>query len=136
MDGMEMSQMILNLALEIVNLLTGENFLIVKNPSEPVPSNSSHCDSDGSSGTQISSTEPPPHSLITKKSNEQKIVELANQIVQLLTGEVRIRCEDVAVCFPMVEVQNLEGHKDLHKDVMVETQQTSSSQGKDIFTPT
>ncbi|KAM8923968.1 uncharacterized protein RCH25_008714 [Pelodytes ibericus] len=112
MDGIQMTERILDLTQEIVSLLTGEDNKVV---------------SEGSCRTQISSTEPPPHSLTHATNNEQKILELTNKIIQLLTGEVPIRCEDVTVYFSMEEWEYLEGHKDLYKDVMMDTHQPLSS---------
>ncbi|KAM8923999.1 gastrula zinc finger protein XlCGF66.1-like [Pelodytes ibericus] len=118
---------ILNLTLEIMYLLTGEDYILVKKPRKCVQRNTSPCWSEISCRTQISSTEPPPHFLIHQRNNDQKILELTNKIIQLLTGEVPIRCEDVTVYFSMEEWEYLEGHKDLYKDVMMENHQTSSS---------
>ncbi|KAG9461160.1 hypothetical protein GDO78_017874 [Eleutherodactylus coqui] len=72
---------------------------------------------------------PPPHSLIHEDINVQKILELTNKIIELLTGEVPIRCQDVAVYFSMEEWGYLEGHKDLYKDAMMETRQPHPSPG-------
>ncbi|KAM8923986.1 gastrula zinc finger protein XlCGF66.1-like [Pelodytes ibericus] len=111
MDGMETSGRVLNLTLEIMNLLTGEDYMIVRKSSDNVTASSSRV-------SQISSTEPPPHFLIHQRDNDQKILELTNKIIQLLTGEVPIRCEDVTVYFSMEEWEYLEGHKDLYKDMI------------------
>ncbi|KAM8923995.1 gastrula zinc finger protein XlCGF66.1-like [Pelodytes ibericus] len=129
-DRDRMTDKILNLTLEILYLLTGEVYVSAEKPSEPVPSSRSLHVSEGSCRTQISSTEPLPHSLIHQRDNDQKILELTNKIIQLLTGEVPIRCEDVTVYFSMEEWEYLEGHKDLYKDVMMERLQTLSSPGK------
>ncbi|KAM3922057.1 oocyte zinc finger protein XlCOF7.2-like [Leptodactylus fuscus] len=70
---------------------------------------------------------PPPHSLIHEEINGQKILELTNKMIELLTGEVPIRCQDVTVYFSMEEWEYLEGHKDVYKEVMMEDQQPLTS---------
>ncbi|XP_073521689.1 uncharacterized protein [Phyllobates terribilis] len=72
-------------------------------------------------------TGPPPHPLIHEDINDQKILELTYKMIALLTGEVPIRCQDVAVYFSMEEWEYLEGHKDLCKDVMMEVPQPLTS---------
>ncbi|XP_073516950.1 oocyte zinc finger protein XlCOF7.2-like [Phyllobates terribilis] len=74
-------------------------------------------------------TGPPPHPLIHEDINDQKILELTYKMIELLTGEVPIRCQDVAVYFSMEEWEYLEGHKDLYKDVMMEVPQPLTSPG-------
>ncbi|XP_073517099.1 uncharacterized protein [Phyllobates terribilis] len=72
-------------------------------------------------------TGPPPHPLIHEDINDQKILELAYKMIELLTGEVPLRCQDVAVYFSMEEWEYLEGHKDLYKDIMMEVPQPLTS---------
>ncbi|XP_073419973.1 uncharacterized protein [Dendrobates tinctorius] len=72
-------------------------------------------------------TGPPPHPLIHEDINDQKILELTYKMIELLTGEVPIRCQDVAVYFSMEEWEYLEGHRDLYKNVIMEVPQPLTS---------
>ncbi|XP_073420205.1 uncharacterized protein [Dendrobates tinctorius] len=72
-------------------------------------------------------TGPPPHPLIHEDINDQKILELTYKMIELLTGEVPIRCQDVAVYFSMEQWEYLEGHKDLYKNVIMEVPQPLTS---------
>ncbi|XP_063804931.1 oocyte zinc finger protein XlCOF7.1-like [Pseudophryne corroboree] len=98
-----MTGKIINLTLEIIYLLTGEDYTLVKKTSVEceTPSSRSHL-SRGLRKTQSLITVPPPHSLIHERHNDQKILELANKIIQLLTGE---------------EWDYIEGHRGQYKDV-------------------
>ncbi|XP_063814335.1 oocyte zinc finger protein XlCOF29-like [Pseudophryne corroboree] len=115
-----MTEQILNLTLEIIYLLTGEDYVPEKKSPIHVTRRCGSRVSGLLSRTQSPITEPPPHSLIHERDNEQKILELTNKIIQLLTGEVPIRCEDVAVYLSMEEWEYVEGHRHLYKDVMME----------------
>ncbi|KAM4012464.1 uncharacterized protein ACNLHF_004879 [Anomaloglossus baeobatrachus] len=126
MDRDKMAERILHLTLEILFRLTGEDYTVVKKTS------SERCQAPVSEGwgRPLSSiTGPPPHPPIHEDINDQKILELTYKMIELLTGEVPIRCQDVTVYFSMEEWEYLEGHKDLYKDVMMEVPQPLTSPG-------
>ncbi|XP_063805392.1 oocyte zinc finger protein XlCOF7.1-like isoform X2 [Pseudophryne corroboree] len=118
---------ILNLTLEIIYLLTGEDYTVVKSYGKRVTRSSSRRVSGGLSRTKSHITVPPPHSLTDEKHNDQKILELTNKIIQMLTGEVPIRCEDVTVYFSMEEWEYIEEHRGMYKDVMMENHRPLTS---------
>ncbi|KAM4034690.1 LOW QUALITY PROTEIN: uncharacterized protein ACNLHF_021369 [Anomaloglossus baeobatrachus] len=116
-DRDKMVERILHLTLEILFRLTGEDYTVVKKTS------SDRCQdpvSEGWGRPLSPITGPPPHPPIHENINDQKILELTYKMIELLTGEVPIRCQDVTVFFSMEEWEYLEGHKDLYKDVMME----------------
>ncbi|KAM3940113.1 uncharacterized protein RB166_000113 [Leptodactylus fuscus] len=126
-DRNKMAESLLNLTLEIIYQLTGEDYTVVKKTS------SGRCQApvyEGYGGTLSPILGPPPHLLILEEINGQKILELTHKMLELLTGEVPIRCQDVAVYFSMEEWEYLEGHKDLYKEVMMEDQQPLTSAGR------
>ncbi|XP_073538378.1 oocyte zinc finger protein XlCOF7.1-like [Phyllobates terribilis] len=123
-DRDKMVERILHLTLEILFRLTGEDYTVVKKTSgersqAPV--------SEGWGRPLSSMTEPPPHPLIHEDINDQKILELTYKMIELLTGEVPIRCQDVTIYFSMEEWEYLEGHKDLYKEVTMEVPQPLTS---------
>ncbi|XP_075187702.1 uncharacterized protein LOC142259063, partial [Anomaloglossus baeobatrachus] len=125
-DRDKMAQRILHLTLEILFRLTREDYTVVKKTS------SERCQAPVSEGwgRPLSPiTWPPPHPLIHEDINNQKILELTYKMIELLTGEVPIRCQDVTVYFSMEEWEYLEGHKDLYKDGMMEDSQPLTSPG-------
>ncbi|XP_073517735.1 oocyte zinc finger protein XlCOF7.1-like [Phyllobates terribilis] len=124
MDRDKMVERILHLTLEILFRLTGEDYTVVKKTSrercqDPV--------SEGWGRPLSPITGSPSHPLIHEDINDQKILELAYKMIELLTGEVPIRCQDVTVYFSMEEWEYLEGHKDEYKDVMMEVPQPLTS---------
>ncbi|KAM3940487.1 gastrula zinc finger protein XlCGF66.1-like [Leptodactylus fuscus] len=120
-DRNKMAESLLNLTLEIIYQLTGGDYTVVKKTS------SGRCQAPEYNGPIPGS---PPHPLIQEEINGQKILELTNKMLELLTGEVPIRCQDVAVYFSMEEWEYLEGHKDLYKEVMMEDHQPLTSAGR------
>ncbi|XP_075207115.1 uncharacterized protein LOC142312116 [Anomaloglossus baeobatrachus] len=124
MDRNKMAERILHLTLEILFRLTGEDYTIVKKTS------SERCQNPVAEGwgrSLIPITGPPPHPLIHEDINDQKILELTYKMIELLTGEVPIRCQDVTVYFSMEEWEYLQEFKDLYKDVMMEDPQPLTS---------
>ncbi|XP_075704847.1 uncharacterized protein LOC142717127, partial [Rhinoderma darwinii] len=119
-DRNEMSRRILDFTLEIIYLLSGEEYTIVQKTSCDCTTPIIH-ESGGWSSSPI--TEPPPHSGI-----HEKILELIYKMTELLTGEVPIRCQDVTVYLSMEEWEYLEGHKDRYEEVMMEDYRPRTSQ--------
>ncbi|KAE8577794.1 hypothetical protein XENTR_v10023057 [Xenopus tropicalis] len=95
----ERKERILNLTLEIIYLLTGEGYVIPKKKSPTVGLGALHA----------------PGSVI-QKENDKKILELISNIIQLLTGEVAIRCEDVSIYFSLEEWEYIKGNKALYRE--------------------
>ncbi|XP_069837116.1 oocyte zinc finger protein XlCOF8.4-like isoform X2 [Dendropsophus ebraccatus] len=124
---MKMAERILSLTLEIIYLLTGEDYGPVRKAAKTVTPIIAPSESEGRSRTQSSVTEHPHHSPTQRRNNEQKILEITNKIIALLTGEVPIRCQDVTVHLSMEEWEFLDGHKDVYKDVIVENHQPIKS---------
>ncbi|XP_069605648.1 zinc finger protein 773-like [Ranitomeya imitator] len=124
MDRDKMVEKILHLTLEILFRLTGEDYTVVKKTSSdrcPYPV------SEGWGRPLSPITGPAPHPLIHEDINDQKILELTYKMIELLTGEVSIRCQDVAVYFSMEEWEYLEEQKDLYKNVILEVPQPLTS---------
>ncbi|XP_075698592.1 uncharacterized protein LOC142663704 [Rhinoderma darwinii] len=100
---------VLNLTLEIIYMLTGEDYTVVKKTSREHDAHSPR-GPEGLSRTQSLTMELPPDS--QGRTNDKKILELTNKIIHVLTGEVW---------------QYLEGHTDLYKYVVLENHQLLTS---------
>ncbi|XP_077112053.1 uncharacterized protein LOC143767527 [Ranitomeya variabilis] len=123
-DRDKMAERILHLTLEILFRLTGEDYTVVKKTS------SERCQDPVSEGWGRPLSPiigPPPHPLIHEDINDQKILELTYKMIELLTGEVPIRFQDVTIFFSMEEWEYLEEHKDLYKDIIMEVPQSLTS---------
>ncbi|XP_040292168.1 oocyte zinc finger protein XlCOF7.1-like [Bufo bufo] len=129
----DVTHAILKFTLEIICLLTGEDYIVVKKTS-------SH--GEGWSRTQSPILEPPPDSLIDVKNNEQKILDLTYKIIELLTREA---CEGLeehqkssrmeshqALTYLDNMVNGLSDHTSAH--AMEES--LSSDEKEEIHTPT
>ncbi|XP_066434785.1 oocyte zinc finger protein XlCOF29-like [Eleutherodactylus coqui] len=85
-DRKEITRRILDFTLEILYLLTGEDYTIVKKTSGDGVTPIIHLqESGGWSRSHFPITEPP------SPIHEQKILELTNKMMELLTGEVMLR---------------------------------------------
>ncbi|XP_075070747.1 uncharacterized protein LOC142159845 [Mixophyes fleayi] len=124
--GSHMIEKIMHLTLDILYLLTGEDYIVLKMSGGRITHSSSPVVCGGFGRTQSPVVESTPHSLMHE--NDQRILELTNKIIQLLTGEVPIRCEDITVYFSMEEWEYIKGNKDPHKDVVNENHQPLTSQ--------
>ncbi|XP_063794063.1 oocyte zinc finger protein XlCOF7.1-like isoform X2 [Pseudophryne corroboree] len=106
MEKEQMAEAILNHTLEIISLLTVEDYMIVKR----------HTDKSQCTYSIISTDSRQPSLSLTLQGMEdrsqKKLLELANKIIQILSSEVPIKCEDVAVYFSRDEWEYLEGHKE------------------------
>ncbi|XP_073450373.1 uncharacterized protein [Aquarana catesbeiana] len=103
-----MTERILNLTLEIIYLLTGQNYIAFKLSDGLVASNVRK--------TQSPFIDPPSHSL---RTNNKKVEEVTSQIIELLKGEVPKEYKDVTVSLSLEEMEDIEEQKD-PKDVMME----------------
>ncbi|XP_077109807.1 uncharacterized protein LOC143766202 [Ranitomeya variabilis] len=120
----KIAESVLHLTLEILFRLTGEDYTVVKKVF------SERCQAPVSEGWGRPLRPimgPIPHCLKHVEVNDLKILELTYKMIELLTGEVPIRCQDVTVYFSMEELEYLEGHKDLYKDVVMEVLQPLTS---------
>ncbi|XP_069602170.1 uncharacterized protein [Ranitomeya imitator] len=117
-DKNKMTETIINLTLEIIYLLTAEDYTVVKKSAKHVTPGVLPWVSGGRSTAQDTVMSPPHQSLIYE--NAQNIIQLSNKITELLSGEVPVRCQDVTVYLSMEEWEYMEGHKDQYKDVLME----------------
>ncbi|XP_073542330.1 uncharacterized protein [Phyllobates terribilis] len=110
-DKAEMAEKLLDLTMEIVNLLTGEDCVIMKKTDQSV--SLSKPGPEGWSKTQNRITVRLPHSVKHERSNDERILALTYKIIHLLTGEEWKYLED----------------KNQYKD-MTENQQSVKSQDR------
>ncbi|KAG9472356.1 hypothetical protein GDO78_019813 [Eleutherodactylus coqui] len=110
---MEKAEAILHHTLEILCLLTVEDFIVVKREADGNKCSYTLCAVETQDCALDSSAIHPDlsfHLLGNQDRNQKKILELANKIIRLLTCEVPLKCQDVAVYFSKDEWEYLEGH--------------------------
>ncbi|XP_063289765.1 oocyte zinc finger protein XlCOF7.1-like isoform X2 [Pelobates fuscus] len=85
-DRSQMSEKILHFTLEIIYLLTGEDYVVVKKSCDRATQSGSPSVSEGFSRVPSPSMAPPANALLYEKKNDKMILELTNKIIHLLTG--------------------------------------------------
>ncbi|XP_073417962.1 oocyte zinc finger protein XlCOF7.1-like [Dendrobates tinctorius] len=105
---------VLNLTLEIIYMLTGEDYTVVKKTSREQDTISSYS-SEGLNDPQSPVMELSPHSLTQGRTNDKKILELTNKIIHLLTGQVWQYLEEHLYKYVMMENRQLLTSMDLSK---------------------
>ncbi|XP_066440871.1 oocyte zinc finger protein XlCOF22-like isoform X2 [Eleutherodactylus coqui] len=132
-DSIYMTDRILRLTLEIMFLLTGEDYTIVKKTYvDHITSVHSPTRSGGRGAAKEADTIPTT-GFVNQERNKE-ILQLANQIVELLTGEVPVRCQDVAVYFSIEEWDYI-GKQNLYKNIIMDDHQLSAQGEPPVLTP-
>ncbi|XP_069836831.1 zinc finger protein 154-like [Dendropsophus ebraccatus] len=111
-DKSQMAERILDLTMEIISLLTGEDCIIMKKTDQGV--SHSKRGSGQWSKTQNRITVHLPHSLMHGRNNDEKILALTYKIIHLLTGK---------------KWNYLEDHKDQYKETTIKNHQSIKSEG-------
>eukprot|EP00079_Xenopus_tropicalis_P013903 XP_002943482.1 PREDICTED: zinc finger protein 567-like [Xenopus tropicalis] len=122
MDTKRVAEKILNLTLETIFFLTGEDYIVVKKQREPNRESAGTCIAEGPCPVRNPLPKPPPNSHI----HDGNILALTHTIVHLLTGEVLNRCKDVSFGFSM------EQQEQQHR---MESRQNPLPLGRDTLNP-
>ncbi|XP_040294314.1 uncharacterized protein LOC121005603 [Bufo bufo] len=117
----QMSGRILNLTMEIIGLLTGEEYTVVKKSSDIL-----------SNMTDIMDAPPSSH----ERDHDKKILELTYKIIQLLTGEVPLKSGDIAVYFTTDEWEYYKKHEDFYNSPAIVSARTLRLQRRVALRPT
>ncbi|KAM9325118.1 gastrula zinc finger protein XlCGF66.1-like [Gastrophryne carolinensis] len=117
----QMTEKILNLTLDIIYLLTGENYIAFKLSNGLLASNLRKAQSPF---LESSSHSP--------NKNNKKVQEVTSEMIELLTGEVPVRCQEVTVNFSKAEWEYLEGRKDLYNTVIRGEQAASPDKPRNV----
>ncbi|KAM4032655.1 uncharacterized protein ACNLHF_019850 [Anomaloglossus baeobatrachus] len=120
---------IMHITLDILYLLTGEDYVVLKMSHGRVTHSSSPIVSGGFCHNQSLKKDPQTDLLREGGKNNEKILELTNTITQLLTGEVPVGCQDVTVYFSMEECDDLEKPSAPAREGISADQQQNPSDG-------
>ncbi|KAM4641101.1 uncharacterized protein O3C94_015515 isoform 5-T5 [Discoglossus pictus] len=139
-EDKEMTKTILDHALEIIYLLIGEDYAIVKK-EDPLKVNSIAKETIGKTpGLKIIEPSSMYEGIKDKKGTTEKIIRIANKIIQMLTRKVLYTSDDFAVYFSIEEWEYLEEHKDHYKNMILDHQDSSQPMDKEtpqpLLTPT
>ncbi|XP_068112195.1 uncharacterized protein [Hyperolius riggenbachi] len=118
-DRGRMTERILQLTLEIIYLLTGKDYTLVETAS----------------GKKVEAS---PLFLTFERNNDnndKKILHLIKMMIDVMMGEVPIRCQDVSIYLSMEEWEYLDEHKDRYGEVMKENQPLTSHGDPSARTP-
>ncbi|XP_069837087.1 zinc finger protein 260-like isoform X2 [Dendropsophus ebraccatus] len=110
LDEMIVKERILHMTEEVIHLLTKEKYILIWSLSDRTTSSS------------IDNVPDSSPLLGHERNKDQKILDLTNKIIHLLTGEVPIRYKDITIFFSMEEWEYVERYKDLYKDCMINNQ--------------
>ncbi|KAM4794911.1 uncharacterized protein WCC33_000065 [Rhinophrynus dorsalis] len=80
-DRNQVNEKILNLTLEIIFLLTGEEYMVVKKQNDHATDNCSPCVTEGHCRTQSTIIDHPANSLIQERDYDQKSLELTIKVL-------------------------------------------------------
>ncbi|XP_018108225.1 zinc finger protein 436 isoform X2 [Xenopus laevis] len=95
-DKSQTTGKIFNYTLEIIYLLIGEDYVVVKKENDN-DSQSSRCLSEYTCGDQTIITDDPLISLTQEKNSDKKIMDLAKKISQVLMKKAPAKCEEDAL---------------------------------------
>ncbi|XP_063807134.1 oocyte zinc finger protein XlCOF7.1-like isoform X3 [Pseudophryne corroboree] len=106
---------LLSLTMEIICLLTREDFIVVRKSGDQVTDINGPPVSDRSSGTQSPNPEAPPHAPTEERSRDRNI-QAPTEVYHRETGKVPGKCKDVDVSFSVTEWDYSDGYKDVVMD--------------------
>ncbi|XP_075713546.1 uncharacterized protein LOC142749423 isoform X2 [Rhinoderma darwinii] len=99
-----------NHTLELIYLLIGEDYIVVKKYNDTTADNRTS-----------SVSEEDPNSVICERNKAKKVLVLADKIIKILTDQMPIKHEDIEVYSTMEEY--LKGYREFFKDVVMDSDQ-------------